>query len=321
MYTVAITPITVGSFAAYADTRALHIPTLLIFLMATICIIAWLNLSNDVFDFDTGIDVHKRESVVILCGGTRSSRNGVLFIANIFLSFAFGALIALSRTPLGLDFTILAVMGVAVFGGYAYQCPPFRLGYYGLGEPICFMAWALGVCAAYYSQLAAQAQSNGAPLISTIPTVHERLQFLFIDQLMSSKSCLAAAAALVAYPTSMILFCSHFHQEEDDRRAGKRSPIVRLGTKRAKQVLSFALASFVILHFALYSWRMLPWPVLVLTIFASRHVWQLNRFVSQNYSVPSVIRAAKYYAVKLHFIHGMWVSAGLFISGRNGIGR
>jgi hypothetical protein len=50
MYTVAVTPITVGSAAAYADTGVLDVGTLGAFLAAAVCIIAWLNCTNDVFD-------------------------------------------------------------------------------------------------------------------------------------------------------------------------------------------------------------------------------------------------------------------------------
>jgi len=93
MYTVAITPILVGSMAAYAETTFLSIPTLLTFLGAAIAIIAWLNLTNDVFDFDTDIDVNKKESIVNLCGANRKARNLILTVACLFLVIAFAALL------------------------------------------------------------------------------------------------------------------------------------------------------------------------------------------------------------------------------------
>ena len=37
------------------------------------------------------------------------------------------------------------------------------------------------------------------------------------------------AACLVGLTTTAILFTSHFHQEEGDRAAGKKSPVVRFG--------------------------------------------------------------------------------------------
>ena len=41
---------------------------------------------------------------------------------------------------------------------------------------------------------------------------------------------------VVGITTTAILFCSHFHQIDGDRAAGKLSPLVRLGTRRALSV-------------------------------------------------------------------------------------
>jgi 1,4-dihydroxy-2-naphthoate octaprenyltransferase len=45
-----------------------------------------------------------------------------------------------------------------------------------------------------------------------------------------------AASTLVGITTSVILFCSHFHQTEGDIAAGKRSPVVKLGLPLATKV-------------------------------------------------------------------------------------
>jgi 2-carboxy-1,4-naphthoquinone phytyltransferase len=57
MYTVAIIPITVGTAVAYSQTKFVDLHILRTFLGSAIAIIAWMNISNDVFDSDTGIDV------------------------------------------------------------------------------------------------------------------------------------------------------------------------------------------------------------------------------------------------------------------------
>eukprot|EP00879_Flechtneria_rotunda_P010519 GHRR01010996.1.p1 GENE.GHRR01010996.1~~GHRR01010996.1.p1 ORF type:complete len:144 (-),score=28.36 GHRR01010996.1:307-738(-) len=41
---------------------------------------------------------------------------------------------------------------------------------------------------------------------------------------------------LVGITTTVILFCSHWHQIEGDIKAGKMSPLVRLGTAKACEV-------------------------------------------------------------------------------------
>ena len=52
------------------------------------------------------------------------------------LMLALMALVALRSTPLVLAL-VLACCGL----GYVYQGPPFRLGYRGLGEPLCWLAF------------------------------------------------------------------------------------------------------------------------------------------------------------------------------------
>ena len=45
-----------------------------------------------------------------------------------------------------------------------------------------------------------------------------------------------AVSVAVGITVTSILFCSHFHQIDGDRAAGKMSPLVRLGAQRALQV-------------------------------------------------------------------------------------
>lgn len=311
MYTVAITPITVGSAAAFADSSTLHLPTLALFLLAAILIIAWLNISNDVFDFDTGIDVNKAESIVNLTGGTRVARNNLYVLANCFLLAAFACLVSISQYPW--DPTILILISIAVFGGYAYQGPPFRLGYYGLGEPICFITWCLAVCAAYYSQIRCDIPT-AATLQAMLP--RERLRFILFRAFDKHYS-LTSASILVAIPTTIILFCSHFHQLQDDERCGKKSPIVRLGTELAAKVLRVSLFSFFALEVLLYWLGMLQKYPMYLTLITFRNALELAQFVSRTHAVPSVVRAAKYYAVKFHFSHGLLLAMGFFGSAQD----
>jgi len=43
-------------------------------------------------------------------------------------------------------------------------------------------------------------------------------------------------SVVVGITTSLILFCSHFHQIADDKAANKMSPLVRLGTANGVKV-------------------------------------------------------------------------------------
>ncbi|XP_021824896.1 2-carboxy-1,4-naphthoquinone phytyltransferase, chloroplastic-like [Prunus avium] len=68
IYSVALVPLTVGSAAAYLQTGMFSAWHYSVLLVSSVLIITWLNLSNDVYDFDTGADKDKKESVVNLVG-------------------------------------------------------------------------------------------------------------------------------------------------------------------------------------------------------------------------------------------------------------
>jgi len=216
----------------------------------------------------------------------------------------------------GFDATIITIIAVAVAGGYIYQGPPFRLGYYGLGEPICFVTWVLSVAAAYYSQIQADETAHRI-LTLEHPKLPNKLQYLLRDLLWSRKHFLCAPAVLVAFPTAVILFCSHFHQLEDDKRAGKRSPIVRLGTLNAMIVLQCALLLLFALEGIFFAVGMLPIQPFILSLLSIPYALELASFVRRTHAVPAVVRVAKYYAVKFHFVHGVLLSLGFLLTVRN----
>jgi 1,4-dihydroxy-2-naphthoate octaprenyltransferase len=167
--------------------------------------------------------------------------------------------------------------------GYIYQGPPFRLGYQGLGEIICFFAFGpLGISAAYYSQ----------------------------TQTFSVISL--AASMIIGISTAIILFCSHFHQVEDDIAAGKRSPIVRLGTERGYQVLAIATGSLFILTLLLAILGI--YPIWTLLIFGSLPLaLKLVNHVRQNHNQPETVNNCKFLAVNLHFVSGVLFALGFVL--------
>lgn len=325
MYTVSVIPVFAGSAAAYSDSGALHCPTLFAFLLAYVCCIAWLNLSNDVFDFDTGIDVRKKESVVNLCGGTRQARQKVFLVANAFLVVALLMFYALSVYS-SFDPTAVVILCFALFGGYAYQGPPFRLGYYGLGEPICFVTWFMATVAIYYSHIrldkrVMQEFIDNSSFSDSGTTITERsaivtgLQLLAYRLSLWSQYHIAATALVVSWITATILFCSHFHQIVDDRNAGKTSPIVALGTARASQVLQFIVFGLYACHMAAWLSGALPGLCTAAVLLSLPHGIALASFVQTYHAAPDQVRFAKYYAVRLHFVHGMVLSGGLLAVG------
>ncbi|MGF1515184.1 MAG: 2-carboxy-1,4-naphthoquinone phytyltransferase [Elainellaceae cyanobacterium] len=277
MYSVAVIPIWVGSAIAWAQTGRLDWGIFYTFLLSAIAIIAWLNLSNDVFDADTGIDRNKAHSVVNLT----HNRSLVFWIANYLLGaglLGIGAIAWWQR-----DATILVIVAICCGLGYTYQGPPFRLGYRGLGEPICFVTFGpLAISAAYYSQT----QTWGwTPL---------------------------AASVTVGISTSLILFCSHFHQVEDDAAAGKRSPIVRLGTQLSARLVPWLSGSIFAATIAGVGVGLFPPQTLIMFVSAF-FAYRLSAHVCRYHSSPVQVSSAKFIAVALHFWSGLLLGLGFVL--------
>ncbi len=275
MYTVAIIPISVGTAAAFAETGIVNWQVLITFLLSAISIIAWLNSSNDVFDADTGIDINKHHSLVNLTG----NKTLIFWLSNLFLLLGLCGIGLITYWQQ--DWMVIKLIALACFLGYTYQGPPFRLGYQGLGEIICFFTFGpLTVAAAYYAQTQSFSGANWA------------------------------VGIIIGLTTSVILFCSHFHQVTDDLAAGKRSPIVRLGTERGAKWLGFSCAAVYGLSLLFVILGILPWSALAiflslpLAIQLCRHVWQYH-------DQPEKVSNSKFIAVNFHFVSGLLLGLGL----------
>ncbi|MCA1904600.1 MAG: 2-carboxy-1,4-naphthoquinone phytyltransferase [Cyanobacteria bacterium KgW148] len=277
MYSVAVMPIVVGSVLAWLDRDIFNWQRLGLFLLAGVCILAWENLCNDVFDAETGIDRHKYHSIVQLTNNPKL----VFVIANTLLFFGllFFSLIAWQQQ----DITVLLLVLLCCFLGYAYQSPPFRLGYVGLGEMLCFFAFAITIAAAYYSQV------------------------------QSFSFAIVLPALINGLSTTLILFCSHFHQVEDDRSAGKFSPIVRLGTKRSAQIIPFVCISLYLLTLIGIVLHLLPWSATTIGI-SMPFAWQLVKITDRYHDQPEQIKNCKFIAVGLHFWSNLGLVIGLIVS-------
>ncbi|MEL7038514.1 MAG: 2-carboxy-1,4-naphthoquinone phytyltransferase [Cyanobacteria bacterium J06592_8] len=277
MYSVAIMPIWLGTAIAVFEKHSINWGIFTTFLSAAILILAWENIHNDVFDSETGIDENKAHSLVNLTG----KKNIVFAIGLLCLTIGIIEILLISWWQR--DFTVIGLILACCVLGYAYQGPPFRLGYLGLGEFLCFFAFGpLAVSAAYYSQTQSWSTVN------------------------------FAASIVLGISTTLILFCSHFHQVEDDLAAGKYSPIVRIGTKRGAQLLPiFCGIIFTIIGFAI---ALKVFPVWTALSFLSLPpALKLCRHVGLNHDKPELISNCKFIAVSLHFWSGLLLGLGFVI--------
>jgi 1,4-dihydroxy-2-naphthoate octaprenyltransferase len=283
MYAVAVMPVLLASGWSLGTGQGLRPLQLLLFLLAAVLLLAWENLANDVFDADTGVDTHgKPHSLVNLTG--RRDRVAALANGALVAGLALMALVALRSSPAVLVL-VLACCGL----GYLYQGPPFRLGYRGLGEPLCWLAF--GPCA------------TAAALLAVTPGAGPPIPW-------------ALAWALGAGPalaTTLVLFCSHFHQVDEDAAHGKRSPVVRLGTDRAAALVPWFVAGSLALQ-----WTPVllgQWPLTALLGAAGLPpARQLIRLLRDHHDQPERIVGSKFLALRFQAFSGLGLAAGLAIA-------
>ena len=280
MYSVAVMPVLLAAGWRAGAGLPVRLDQLLLFLLAAVLLLAWENLANDVFDADTGVDSNgKPHSVVNLTG----RRDHVSLLANgaLLVGLLLMALVALRSSPAVLAL-VLACCGI----GYAYQGPPLRLGYRGLGEPLCWIA---------FGPLA-----TAAALLALAPAGEEAVPW-------RAALVLGSGPALA---TTLVLFCSHFHQVEEDAAHGKRSPVVQLGTGRAAALIPW----FVALAMALQWLPVLvgQWPLTALVgVIGLPPALALIRLLRQHHREPERIVGSKFLALRFQALNGLGLALGL----------
>ena len=281
MYAVAVMPVLLAAGWRWGRGELVRLDQLLLFLVAAVLLLAWENLANDVFDADTGVDAQgKPHSLVNLTG----RRDRVAWLANgaLLLGLALMALVALRSSGAVLAL-VLACCGI----GYAYQGPPLRLGYRGLGEPLCWLAFGPLATAAGLLALGPAAEAAAVPWRQAVE--------------------LGGGPALA---TTLVLFCSHFHQVEEDAAHGKRSPVVRLGTARAAALVPWFVAGALA-----FEWAPVlvgHWPLTALLGAAGLPPAQrLIRLLREHHHQPERIVGSKFLALRFQALNGLGLALGL----------
>jgi 2-carboxy-1,4-naphthoquinone phytyltransferase len=284
MYAVAVMPVLLAAGWRFGQGLPVRPGQLLLFLLAAVLLLAWENLANDVFDAETGVDsTGKPHSVVNLTG----SPGRVAWLAHgcLLAGLALMALVAWrsSGAVLGL---VLACCGL----GYLYQGPPFRLGYRGLGEPLCWLAFGPLATAAGLLALAPPATA-GVPWAEAL--------------LLGSGPALA---------TTLVLFCSHFHQVEEDAAHGKRSPVVQLGSSRAAGLVPWFVAAALALQWGplLLAPDGQRWPLTALLgVVGLPPARQLIALLRDHHHRAELISGSKFLALRFQALNGLGLALGL----------
>eukprot|EP00188_Purpureofilum_apyrenoidigerum_P002137 Plantae.Rhodophyta-Purpureofilum_apyrenoidigerum.ctg22859.p2 GENE.Plantae.Rhodophyta-Purpureofilum_apyrenoidigerum.ctg22859~~Plantae.Rhodophyta-Purpureofilum_apyrenoidigerum.ctg22859.p2 ORF type:complete len:296 (-),score=42.00 Plantae.Rhodophyta-Purpureofilum_apyrenoidigerum.ctg22859:1176-2063(-) len=280
IYNTIIVPVLVGTAAAKADGHSVSLQLCWQMMLAMILLLTWCNISNDVFDAMTGVDEEKEESYVSVSG----SWWGCLIVSKICLVLSF-VMVRSSVQHLSdprILYRILTSAGIA----YLYQGPPFRLSYKGVGELLCFLAFGIVGTPAFYFMQAPRSQPS---------------------------SLLNVCSVLVGCTTSCILFCSHFHQGEKDKLAGKLSPIVRLGTKRASELLTLLVVGVYLTVLLCFAEKIVPFKSVALIGVSVPLAKQLVDTALKFHDRKEDIRHLKISASRWHIVFHVMLSVSLIL--------
>ena len=257
---------------------------LVFFLLAAVLLLAWENLCNDYFDAQTGIDVHKPHSLIQLTGAP----SAVFFVAQLCL---VSGVLLMVLVAVESSWWLLVLVLAACCCGYLYQGPPFRLGYRGWGEPLCWLAFGPLATAAALVGLAAPALGMGIG-----------------GPLDLSLACQLGSGPALA--TTLVLFCSHFHQVADDLAHGKRSPVQRLGTERAAALVPWFVILALLAEVAPVIRGAWP-PTALLAVVSLPVAVPLIRLLRRCHNQPERIGHSKFLALRFQMVNGVAFACGL----------
>ncbi len=289
LYSVAVMPLFIAAGWTYSIGQEIRWGQFIGFLIAAILLLIWENLTNDLFDADTGVDTFKLHSVVALIG----KRQLIKKLARISLTSGLLIIMILAQR------SNLSVLGLVVCScclGYVYQAPPFRLGYHGLGEPLCWLAFG--------------PFATTASLLVIAPSNYYQNNIPWdISFTIGTGPALA---------TTLVLFCSHFHQTVQDAAHGKMTSLVRLGTNRAAKLVPWFIGLVMITEILPIFNGSLPITAL-LGIIGLPSAIALCRLLEKYHNQPEFISQSKFLALRFQCLNGVGLTLGLILAPYLGI--
>tara|TARA_Y100000589_G_C27194459_1_gene646143 strand:- start:1834 stop:2748 length:915 start_codon:yes stop_codon:yes gene_type:complete len=283
LYSVVIIPIVISAAYLLYQFNNFRVINFIGFNFASLLILFWENLTNDLFDSSTGIDRFKFHSVVNLI------RNKKIISIIAYISLIIGLIIFYFISKSSNSNVFLLILGCCTFG-YLYQGPPFRLGYIGLGEPLCWITFGPLTHAAILLALNSSNNYNSIPWKESL--------------LLGSGTSLAI---------TLVLFCSHFHQIKEDQKFGKKSPLVILGAKNSSKLIPWII--FLIYSFEFFTIIIGFLPILCLLYFISLpYAIKLIRILRNSYNSPQLIKNCKFIAIQFQALNGIGIILGLSFS-------
>lgn len=204
------------ALAAYQG-HPLHEGRFALVLLGLVALQAGVNVVNDLFDDQSGLDADPEFARNPFPLGSRVLQDGGLGRRGMWglaaACFGTGLVCGLFLDAIHPGHVVLG-LGVAGFAlGFFYTAPPFRIAYHGAGEPVTFLLFGpLAGLGSYYVQTG------------------------LFDAAALGVSCVVGVLVMA------LLYLHHFPQHEADARHGKRTPVVRLGPATAGRLVPAMLA-------------------------------------------------------------------------------
>lgn len=204
--TATIAPALVGAALARHDAGRIDAGLLLLAVAGAALLHLGTNVVNDYFDHRSGADGVNVRFVSPFTGGSRLIQEGRLspraVLAGAIVLFAAAAAVGVAllvrRGP------VILLFGLAgLLSGWFYTAPPVRLAHRGWGELLVGVNFGLLVTVGTYWVLTGRVTAES--VVASLP-----LTFLVAD----------------------IIIINEFQDSAADRLAGKRTLVVRLGTRR-----------------------------------------------------------------------------------------
>lgn len=233
----AVAPVLVGTaLAGYFGV--LHPLRFLAALIGAVFIQVGTNLSNDYSDARRGADREDRLGPVrVTAGGLVPPRH---VLVATYVSFAI-AVLAGAYLIVVAGWLLLAVGAASILAGVLYTGGPRPYGYEGLGELFVFLFFGIVAVVGSF--------------------------FVQVKHLDWEAFALAVPVGLIA---AALLVVNNVRDIDSDRRAGKRTLVVRLGRERTRVLfavmvyLAYVLTSATWVFGPLEAWVMLSWLTLPL---------------------------------------------------------
>jgi 1,4-dihydroxy-2-naphthoate polyprenyltransferase len=201
---------------------------ILLILITAISLQILSNLVNDLFDFIFGADTHRSGKLLgDNIGPTRTVQKGIIspkemtvgITILLFINIILGSILVYSG-----GFSILIIGIISIIVAFMYTCGPYPLGYYGWGE---FLAWF------FFGHVA---------FLGTSWLISNNV-VKFNELLLSNSFGLYAAT---------VILINNIRDVEFDKKAGKRTLVVRIGVNAAKNTCVIFLFLSTISPFLFY---------------------------------------------------------------------